>query len=77
LLGLRGQDRVQIHIGNEADFKDTKGCILVGKDIDRRSECRITRSAEALADLKKMIDDRFDDPVDPPTGIRVVIKDVQ
>src|SRR5262249_8344688 len=77
LTGVRGRDRVQIHIGNEAVFKGTKGCILVGKGVDRRNDCRITRSTEALADLKKMIDDRLDDPVDPPTEIRVVIRDVQ
>lgn len=77
LIGVRGRDRVQIHIGNEAVFKDTKGCILVGKDVDRGGECKITRSTEALAELKKMIDGRLEDPVNPPTGIRVVIKDVQ
>jgi hypothetical protein len=76
LIGVPGRDQVQIHIGNEAVFKDTKGCILVGRAVDRGRECRITRSADALAELKKMIDDRLDDPVDPPTGIRVVIKDV-
>jgi hypothetical protein len=77
LIGVPNRDRVQIHIGNEAVFRQTKGCILVGKGVDSTQQCRITRSTDALRDLKTMIDDRLDDPVDPPTGVRVVIKDVR
>jgi hypothetical protein len=49
LIGVPGRENIQIHIGNQPD--QTKGCILVGMEIDSDLSS-LRRSREAYEELK-------------------------
>lgn len=54
LLNVPGRTKIRIHSGNDKD--DTEGCILTGYEHD---EARIWESRAALADLLKLLPERF------------------